>query len=163
MTAYGKTAPLSENNFFELLDYVCDLPVAYVAAQIAQSTAWRIDTMLVAESRNLFKHIRSELFEQGGIESLAELTSALANAEFAEHSINTQQWWNKHLEKQTKLSPQAPWDYGSDEEIIEEWFNKRTPNPLPTKTPATLHSVHDHDNLSFLHYYLETKTNYPND
>lgn len=88
MTAYGKTAPLSENNFFELLDYVHDLPVAYVAAQIAQSTAWRIDAMLVAESRNLFKHVRSELFEQGGIESLAELTSALANAEFAEHSFN---------------------------------------------------------------------------
>ena len=80
-----------------------------------------------------------------------------------EHHINTPQWWNKHLEKQTKLSPQKPWNYGSDEEIIEEWFNKRTPNPLPTKTPATLHSVHDHDNLSFLHYYLETKTNYPND
>ena len=80
-----------------------------------------------------------------------------------EHSINTPQWWNKHLEKQKTTSPQTPWERGDDETIIEEWFNKRTPNPLPKQIPPQLHSVHDQDTPAFKHYHLNTKNNYPND
>lgn len=83
----NNTLASSNNEYFDLFEYTEQMPVAYVAAQVAQSTAWRIDTMLVAESRKVFKHVREELFNTGGGESYSEITAALHEAEFAEHSF----------------------------------------------------------------------------
>ena len=83
---YNTTLANSSNEYFDLLDYNHDVIEAYVAAQMAQSTAWRIDTMIVSESRTLFKGVREALYTQG-VDGLAELTGALSEAEFAEQSF----------------------------------------------------------------------------
>lgn len=74
-------------NYFDLNEYVGKLTEVYVAARVAQSTAWRIDTLIVNSSRNIFKYVREELFTQGGAESFSELNTALSEAEFAEQSF----------------------------------------------------------------------------
>ena len=45
-------------NNFDLHDYTSTIHEVYVASQVAQSTAWRIDTMIVSAARQLFKNIR---------------------------------------------------------------------------------------------------------
>ena len=80
------TLPSTNNEFFDLNEYTGSILEAYVAAQIAQSTAWRIDTMIVAEARTIFKTVRELLYQQG-VDGYAELTTALAESEFAEQSF----------------------------------------------------------------------------
>lgn len=88
MTTINKTLVSTNNEHFDLLDYIHDIPVAFVAAQIAQSTAWRIDTMLIAESRKVFRHVREELYNSSPTgERLAEITMALEQAETAENAF----------------------------------------------------------------------------
>lgn len=82
----NNTLASSNNEYFDLLDYTHDITEAYVAAQVAQSTAWRIDNMIVSESRQVFKHVREHLFTQG-VDGYAELTAALHEAQFAEQSF----------------------------------------------------------------------------
>lgn len=80
------TLATANNNYFDLKEYTEGMPEAYVAAQIAQSTAWRIDTLIVAEARTIFKAVREDLYAHG-VDGYAELTAALHEAEFAEQSF----------------------------------------------------------------------------
>lgn len=74
------------NTYFDLHDYVHDIMEAYVAAQIAQSTAWRIDTLLVSNARQVFKAVREQMFSDG-IDQMAELTMSLQDADFSAQSF----------------------------------------------------------------------------
>ena len=74
------------SDLFDLHDYVSKIHDVYVAAQIAQSTAWRIDTLIVSEARAIFRGVRDDLYSQG-VDGYAELTAALHEAEFAEASF----------------------------------------------------------------------------
>lgn len=76
----------SSNTYFDLHDYASDITEAYVAAQVAQSTAWRIDTLIVSNARQVFKAVREELFN-AGIDKMAELTNALQDYEFSAQSF----------------------------------------------------------------------------
>lgn len=75
--------------FFDLFSYVNKVPEARIAAHMAASTAWKIDQLLVKYSRDLFKSVRQELFTQG-VDGMAELTTALHEAEFAEQAFHEQ-------------------------------------------------------------------------
>ena len=89
MNARNNTLASGNNEYFDLNEYVGSIPVAYVAAQVAQSTAWRFDTLLVSKSRELFKAIRQDLYEAqvSGLERMAEITTALGEKDFAEESF----------------------------------------------------------------------------
>lgn len=78
------------HRYFDLLSYIHDVPEVRIAAHMAASTAWKIDQLIVQNSRAIFKHIRQELLENGATESAAELTTALHEADFAEQSFNEQ-------------------------------------------------------------------------
>jgi hypothetical protein len=62
---FNTTLVAGTNQYFDLHDYVHDIPEAYVAAEIAKSTAWRIDTLIVSNARRVFKNVRSILEEAG--------------------------------------------------------------------------------------------------
>lgn len=83
---FNTTLVAGSNLYFDLHEYTHDIPEAYVAAQVAQSTAWRIDTLLVSNARQVFKSIREELYEQG-IDQMAELTKSLQDADFSAQSF----------------------------------------------------------------------------
>ena len=71
---------------FCLFDFIRDVPNADVAAQIAQSVAWRIDTLIQGAARQLFKSVREDQFRKG-VDGLAELTMALKEQAFAEQAF----------------------------------------------------------------------------
>ena len=71
---------------FCLFDFIRDVPNVEVAAQIAQSTAWRIDTLIQGAARQLFKAVREDQLKKG-TDGLAELTMALREQAFAEHAF----------------------------------------------------------------------------
>ncbi len=71
---------------FCLFDFIREIPNCDVAAQVAQSTAWRIDTLIQGAARQLFKAVRQDQFDKG-IDGLAELTMALKEQAFAEHAF----------------------------------------------------------------------------
>ena len=48
---------------FCLFDFIRDVPNCDVAAQIAQSTAWRIDTLIQGAARQLFKTVREDQYK----------------------------------------------------------------------------------------------------
>lgn len=84
---FNTTATTTDNNYFDLLDYIDSLPCVLVAAQMASSTAWRIDTLIVSGGRQLLKFIKEENFNQGGYQAMSEVLTALEDAEFAEQSF----------------------------------------------------------------------------
>lgn len=86
MTTYNTTLVAGSNQYFDLHDYTADVMEAYVAAQMAQSTAWRVDTLIVSNARQVFKSVREGLFENG-LDKMAELTMALQDAEFSAQSF----------------------------------------------------------------------------
>lgn len=88
MTTFNKISAKPENNYFDLLDYIVDCKSAYIAAEMASSTAWRIDAALVSYSRALLKHIKDELFQRGGYETMSEIQIAFADASFAEQNFH---------------------------------------------------------------------------
>lgn len=71
---------------FCLFDFIRDIPNCEVAAQIAQSVAWRVDTLIQGAARQLFKSVREDQFKKG-VDGLAELTVALREQAFAEHAF----------------------------------------------------------------------------
>lgn len=71
------------HHYFDLWDYVNAIPSPEVAAQVAQSTAWRIDVMIISAARNLYKDIREEAFN-AGVDTRAELTLAMNQKAFSE-------------------------------------------------------------------------------
>ena len=71
---------------FDLVEYIRTFPQADVAAQMAQGLAWKIDTMLQQNSREIFKFVRDDLFRKG-VDGLSELSIALREAEFAAQSF----------------------------------------------------------------------------
>lgn len=85
-TTFNTVNANSSNLYFDLHEYTSDIMEAYVAAQVAQSTAWRLDTLIVSNARQVFKAVRQELFDSG-IDAVAELTNALQDAEFSAQSF----------------------------------------------------------------------------
>ena len=71
---------------FCLFDFIREIPNCDVAAHVAQSTAWRIDTLIQGAARQLFKSVREDQFRKG-VDGLAELTMALKEQAFAEHAF----------------------------------------------------------------------------
>lgn len=88
MTTINTTLISSDNNHFDLFDYIDQMNVIYVAAAMASSTAWRIDTLIVSNARQLLKFIKEENFNQGGYQGMSEVLTALEDAEFAEQSFH---------------------------------------------------------------------------
>ena len=71
---------------FCLFDFIRDISNVDVAAQVAQSTAWRIDTLIQGAARQLFKSVREDQLKKG-VDGMAELTMALKEQAFAEHAF----------------------------------------------------------------------------
>lgn len=63
--------------YFDLFDFTTKLNDTHVAAQIAQGTAWRIDTLIVAKSRALLREIREEMIVNGAAGSMSEAAEIL--------------------------------------------------------------------------------------
>ena len=82
------------HHYFDLFEFTNNITSPEVAAQVAQSVAWRVDVMIISAARQLYKGVREEMFN-AGIDVRAELTLSLnmqASAEqaFYEHgSTNT--------------------------------------------------------------------------
>lgn len=71
------------HHYFNLFDYINSIASPEVAAQVATSVAWRVDTMVISAARMLYKDIREELFNQG-VDVKAELTLALNKQAYSE-------------------------------------------------------------------------------
>lgn len=71
---------------FCLFDHIREIINPEVAAQVAQSVAWRVDTLIQGAARQLFKSVREDQFKKG-VDGLAELTMALREQAFAEHAF----------------------------------------------------------------------------
>lgn len=69
--------------YFDLKDYIQSLGCIDVAAQMAQSVAFRIDVILTGAVRQLMKNLRVNHVDHG-IDSISEMTSALSEMNFAE-------------------------------------------------------------------------------
>lgn len=78
---------MKTHHYFDLFAFIKAIPSPEVAAQAAQSTAWRMDTMVINACRQLFKTVRQEQYDQG-VDGLAELTAALNEQAFAETSFH---------------------------------------------------------------------------
>lgn len=79
----NKPAAPKVHHYFDLFNYVNTIASPEVAAQVAQSTAWRIDVMIISAARSLYKDIREELFNTG-VDVRAELTLAMNQKSYAE-------------------------------------------------------------------------------
>ena len=75
------------HHYFSLFDYINSIPSPEVAAQVATSVAWHVDTMVISAARQLYKGIREELFNQG-IDVKAELTLSLNMQAYAETAFH---------------------------------------------------------------------------
>lgn len=74
-------------SYFDLFGFIKSIPSAEIAAQAAQSTAWKLDTMIIGASRQLFKTVRQEQYDQG-VDGMAEITAALNEQAYAESSFD---------------------------------------------------------------------------
>lgn len=74
------------NISFDLFDYIRTIHNVDVAASICQAVAWRIDTLLQSNARQLFKNVREDQFKKG-VDGYAELSMALNEQAFAEHAF----------------------------------------------------------------------------
>ena len=80
-------APVSTSmSTFDLFDYVRGTTNVDVAAQMAQSIAWRLDVMIQGAARQLFKTVREHQYASG-VDGLSELTMALQEQAFAEQAF----------------------------------------------------------------------------
>ena len=64
---------------FNLIDFIDDITNFDVAAKMAQAVAWRIDTLIQSNARQLFKNVRQEQLKKGvdGIAECGELIIAI--------------------------------------------------------------------------------------
>lgn len=74
------------HSYFDLFQYIEKIHAPEVAAQVAQSTAWRVDTMIVSACRQLYKEVREHLHTTT-LEARAEITNSLNEQAFAEQSF----------------------------------------------------------------------------
>lgn len=75
------------HSYFDLFAHIKSIPSAEIAAQAAQSTAWRMDTLVIGASRQLYKTVKQEQYDQG-VDGMAEITSALNEQAYAESSFD---------------------------------------------------------------------------
>lgn len=69
--------------YFDMFSSIKGIASPEIAAPVAQSTAWKIDAMIVQAARQIYKGVKEDLFASG-VDTRAELTIALneqANAE----------------------------------------------------------------------------------
>ena len=71
---------------FNLQDFIANIANTDIAASLAQSYAWRIDTLIQGHARQLFKNVRQDQFTKN-VDGIAELSMALAQQAFAEHAF----------------------------------------------------------------------------
>lgn len=77
--------------FFDLFDMISEVKEVYVAAQMASSTAWRIDTLIRQQTTSIFKQVREKLQSNPAAgsqyDSLQDINNILKEMEFAEHAF----------------------------------------------------------------------------
>ena len=78
---------MTTHTYFDLFSFIKSIPSAEIAAQAAQSTAWRMDVMAIGAARQLYKTVKQEQYDQG-IDGMAELMSALNEQAYAESSFD---------------------------------------------------------------------------
>lgn len=72
---------------FDLFEYIESTPNVSIAAGMAQSVAWRIDSLIQNFSRQIFKSVRQDLLTKG-VDGVAELSMALREQAFAEEAFH---------------------------------------------------------------------------
>lgn len=72
------------HRYFDLFDFIANLREVYVAAQLASSTAWRIDTLLVSHSRAVLSTIKDQLKLSGEVNGANEANALLRDIGEAE-------------------------------------------------------------------------------
>lgn len=77
---------MTTHTYFDLFAFIKSIASVEIAASAAQSTAWKVDTMIIGASRQLFKDIRDDQFG-AGIDGRAELTNMLNEQAYAEKSF----------------------------------------------------------------------------
>lgn len=65
------------HRYFDLFEYIPTITEAYVAAQVAQSTAWRIDTLITGKARSLLRTLREEAVLRGDADKYSETAAML--------------------------------------------------------------------------------------
>mgnify|MGYP007071565173 CR=1 FL=1 len=73
--------------------------------------------------------------------------------------INSRRWWDDHYVRQCVLSRERPWEFGTEEALLEEWLNSHQIS-FECMTDE-FHSVHHDRKPVFLHFYGQSKKNYP--
>lgn len=73
--------------YFDLFTTIKSISSPEIAAPVAQSTAWKIDQMIIQAARLIYKSAKEELFTQG-VDTRAELTNMLNEQAFAESSFD---------------------------------------------------------------------------
>jgi hypothetical protein len=72
---------------FDLFSFIKAIHSPEIAAQAAQSTAWKVDTLITRAAGQLHNIVRDDLYD-AGIDERAELTNALNEAAYAEESFH---------------------------------------------------------------------------
>lgn len=76
----------STHAYFDLFEYIQRVKCVDVAAEMAKAVAFRVDVSIASECRNLLKTLRG-VSTEFGIDTMAELTKAVADAAFAEEAM----------------------------------------------------------------------------
>ncbi len=82
----GTMNRLNSNHFFDLFQFIQAIHAPEVAAQVAQSTAWRVDTLIVSAARLLHRSVKEEL-HTNSLDALASISADLNEQAFAEQSF----------------------------------------------------------------------------
>lgn len=88
------TVPSTTYKMFDLPDFIEEIPQEYLRMQVAQSYAWRVDTMIVQAVRVLFKAVRDDA-RTSELDTAADMNNALAETAFAEacfEDIGSDSW-----------------------------------------------------------------------
>lgn len=72
--------------YFDLFSTIKGISSPEIAAPVAQSTAWKIDALIVQAARSIYKGVKEHLVTTG-VDTRAELTNALNEQAFAESNF----------------------------------------------------------------------------
>lgn len=80
--------PKTTHVYFDLYEFIQAIHSPEIAAAAAQSTAWRIDTMIINAARQLFRAAAEEAFNSGSFDSIADTKNAFNEQLFAENCFH---------------------------------------------------------------------------
>lgn len=72
------------HRYFDLIDFTRKIPEAFIAAQVAQSVAWRMDTLITSKTRQVLREVREAAVLRGDAERYNETADMLRSLNVAD-------------------------------------------------------------------------------